>query len=288
MVDFPRFRIAALLALAVAALALTGCQQFRMGMMDKRAANREDRERRFSSPIAPVQQRNMGLPQILDTLQKRHANVRSVNARLDLVAGAGSGRKAFDANLAVRPGSLLRVRGTQNQISVFDILVRDQQVRFVSFPDRVFFDGSLADLRANPDLLAGLYPEQLIENFTVEQSLVRRLRGGAQPLLYSDRDHYIVRFDAGGVSERYHLRRADLLVDRYETVAGNRTLASVRYWAYEMVDGRHLLPTQFVVESSDARFSATVREMRINDAVNPALSQLDVPPGFRRVGARGN
>ena len=104
MADFPRFRLAAVLALSVVALALTGCQQFRMGMMDKRAASREDRERRFSSPIAPMQQRNMGLPQIVDTLQKRHANVRGVNARLDLVAGAGTGRKAFEANLAVQIG----------------------------------------------------------------------------------------------------------------------------------------------------------------------------------------
>ena len=287
---FCRFEFLKMVLIALAMVMVTGCSQLRMGPMGQRAAAREDAQRRFSSPIAPVEQRNMGLPDILATLNKRQSNVRSLRANLDLTAGAGSSRQVFQGNLVVKPTGFLRVRGTRDQISVFDILVRDDQVRFVSFPYRIYFDGSLAELRANPELMAGLYPEQLVENFTVEQSLIAKLKRHPQPMLYSDRDHYIIRLDAAdGTSERWHLRQSDLLVDRYESMIGNRTNAVVRYWAYQVIDHKYLLPTQLVVESPEARtrFSVEVKEMSVNEPVNPVLNQLDVPPGFKAVGKRG-
>ena len=287
---FHRFGMLKLVLLALTLVSVVGCNQLRMGPMGRRAAAREDAQRSFSSPIAPVEQRNMSLQDIVATLNKRQSTVRSLRANLDLTAGAGSTRQVFQGNLVVQPTGFLRVRGTRDQISVFDILVRDDKVRFVSFPDRVFFDGTLAELRANPEVMAGLYPEQLVENFTVEQSLIRKLKQHPQPMLYSDRDHYIIRLDAAdGSSERWHLRQSDLLVDRYETMIGNRTIAVVRYWAYQVVDQKYLLPTQLVVESPEARtrFSVEVKEMSVNEPVNPVLNQLDVPPGFKPVGKRG-
>ena len=277
------------LAVGAAALAFAACNQMRPAFFSRGAANREDRNRQFYSPIQPIGERNLGLPQIREKLQSRTASVKSLRANLDLVAGAGRFRQQFAANLFVQPSGFLRVRGSQNQGTVFDILVRDEAVQFVIFPDRSFYQGSLNELRAQPEILAGIYPEQLIENFTVEQTLLRRMKQYPDAMLYSDRDHYIIRFEMGsGVSERYHLRHADLLVDLYERYDYEQRSSFMRFWAYQIFDGKYLLPSQFVVEvpRTGGRFSATVTEMRVNEAMPSALSQLEIPAGFTRMNPR--
>jgi hypothetical protein len=286
---FDRRLAARALAVALAALAFAACNQMRPAFFSRGAASREDRNRQFLSPIQPIGERNLGLPQIREKLQSRTANVKSLRANLDLVAGAGRLRQQFAANLFVQPSGFLRVRGSQNQGTVFDILVRDEAVQFVIFPDRSFYQGTLGELRANPQILAGIYPEQLIENFTVEQTLLRRMKQFPEAMLYQDRQHYIIRFELGnGVSERYHLREADLLVDLYERYDSDQRTSSMRFWAYQIFDGKYLLPSQFVVESarSGGRFSATVTEMRVNEAMPSALAQLDIPPNFTRMNPR--
>jgi hypothetical protein len=280
---------ARLAALAAAALALAACNQMRPAFFMRGAASREDRNRQFVSPIEPIAERNLGLPQIREKLQARTANVKSLRANLDLVAGAGKFRQQFAANLFVQPSGFLRVRGSQNQGTVFDILVRNEAVQFVIFSDRTFYQGSLDELRANPEILAGIYPEQLIQNFAVEQTLLRRLKQYPDAMLYRDRGHYIIRFDyAGGVSERYHLRETDLLADLYERYDGEQRSSFMRFWAYQIYDGKYLLPSQFVVESprTGGRFSATVTEMRVNESLAPALAQLEIPQNFTRMNPR--
>jgi hypothetical protein len=276
-------------ALLLAALSLAACNQFRSSLFN-RGSSREDRNRQFVSPVEPITERNLGLPQIRAKLAERQGSVKTLIAGLELVAGGGVGKQQFQANLAVQPPGFLRVRGSQNQVTVFDILVKGEQVKFVTFPDRRYFDGTLAQLRANPEMLAGFYPEQLVENFTVEQTLLRRLNSNReQPLLYRTRGHYIVRFDnaTGSASESYHLREADLLVDYYENQEGGKKTGGIRFWAYELASGKYLLPTQFVVElPGGGRFSANVRDMRVNEAVSPTLQQLEVPAGFRPVAPR--
>jgi hypothetical protein len=243
----------------------------------------------FQSPLPPVGETNLGLPQIRSKLSERSGNVRTIRANLDIVVGAGgrrNPRQQFQALLFAQPPDFLRVRGNQGGMQAFDILLEKNDVQVVIAPERAYYRGTLTELRANPEILAGVYPGELIDNFVVEQTLLKRLEAYPQALLYSTRDHYEIRFSySDGSAERYQMRKRDLLVDRYQRFFGNRAVSEIRFWGYDIYDGRFLLPSQFAVDlGGGGAFLIRVTEMRVNEPSTPQIGQMLVPQGFEQRG----
>lgn len=244
-----------------------------------------DRGRKFKSPLTPIGETAMSFADVNRKLIERQQQVKTLRANLDVTANAGlRGRQQFQTQLFVKLPDFMRVRGSQNAGTVFDILVNRQEVQVIVYPERRYYRGTLAQLQANPSVLGGLYPGELIDKFAVEQTLLQRIAKQPQPQFYPSADHVIVRFDLGnGVAERYHLRRSDLLTDLYERYYGQQLLSSIKYWGYDFYQGGFLLPSQFTAQSAGGgQFNAKVTDMRLNEPVPPQLAALAVPEGFTR------
>src|SRR5262249_7834698 len=118
-----------------------------------------------------------------------------------------------------------------------------------------------------------------------EQTLMQKMKSNPQAMLYNTKDRYVIRLDTpGGWSERYGLRKQDLLVDAYERYYNEQLNSTIKFHGYDLVDGRYLLPTYFTVTvQTGGTFSAKVTEMYVNEKGSQQMFQMAVPDGFERM-----
>lgn len=281
-------RLRLLTILFLCAIMLSGCDIFRRARRVQATPPPP-----FQSPIAEVYGRpGMTLPEIAEVLRERQADTRSILGVLSIIVGEARSRTRlqFDANMYFAPPEFLRVRGAADHGTLFDFLMQGDQVQVMLVPEKKIHTGTLAGLRANTSLMAGIQPDDLMFSFLVEQNLYRHLTSYSGATLQETADHYIVTIMyATGTSENYHLRMTDLLVDQVERYMGRQLTGSVRYdgYAYFQKDGskvRHLLPTRFEAQLPNGGI-ATVEAVSLepNAPRNKELSVIDVPPDFQRL-----
>jgi hypothetical protein len=156
-------------------------------------------------------------------------------------------------------------------------------------PERKFYRGTQAQLQAHPEVLMGVNPQEILDLFLTERSVLRnQMRSDftQAPAFQVTPERYILTYSfPNGTSERFSLRKSDLLVDTYERLYGQQVLSTMRFWAYELVDGRYLLPTDFTGElaQGSTTFSARVSEIRVNEPMPELMGTLTVPDGFERL-----
>lgn len=247
-----------------------------------------DRGRNFSSPLqAFAAASELDVNSIRQVLSDRVAPVKTARVSFDLTAGGGlRGKQIFSVGMLVESPNFLRLRGSQNEGTMFDVLVNRQNVKILIFPERRYYSGTLKDLQANPGLLAGLNPEDLMDNYTVEQTLLARLSQNPMPEFQTTRDHYILGFAfSNGMSERYYLRKQDLLTDVYERSYNGQYFSRIRYWGYQAYAGNQLLPSQFTIElpGKGGQLAARVTQAEINAIAPPQVKTMEVPDGFERM-----
>lgn len=275
-------RLWALVAVAMACLALSGC------IFDFRKGRQNNSNRQFESPLPALAQKNMGLPDIREQIAGRQTKMRSMRSNLMLTVGSGRMQQKIQTTMFVQFPNIMRVRGSLSAAgTVFDVLLNRNDVQVAIFPEKKYYRGTPEALAANPDILGGVYPNELITNFAVEQTLLARLSGDAQPMLYSDREHYIIRFDyQNGSSERYYLRKRDLLTDQYERYAGQQVASRIMYYGYKFwgEGDTYLLPSAFSVEApaSGGMFTADVTGVEPNVAAPEQVFTFTVPQGFHK------
>lgn len=250
--------------------------------------SRQERKE-FRSPIAPVAQGEMSQPEVMAKLGERNSRIESIRASLDLTVGSGRGSQQFQTSLFIKNPDFLRVRGSQNAGTVFDVLISRGEAQVLVHPERKFYRGTVDQLRAHPEILMGINPQDLVNCFQPEQTLVRnqvRSDFAQAPVFQSTPQNYQMLFVyPSGMTERFTLRKSDLLVASCEKLYGQQAQSTVRFWAYDLVDGRYLLPTDFSgeVANGNAAFSARVSELRVNEPMSPQLAQITVPDGFERM-----
>jgi len=278
-----RLRVIGILLLA--ALLLSGCDIFRRARRVQATPPPP-----FQSPITEVIGRpGMTLPEITAALADRQSDTRAILAMLSIIVGESRSRTRlqFDANMYFAPPDFLRVRGAADQGTLFDFLMQGENVQVMLVPEKKIHEGTPLGLRNNPNLMAGIQPDDLMYSFLVEQNLYRNL-GNAT--LQENNDHFIVTVTyATGVTENFHLRMNDLLVDKIERYTGRRLMGSVRfdgYAYYPSPNGKtqHLLPNRFEAQlPSGAVATVEGRDLQPNAPRDPELTTLDVPPDFQRL-----
>lgn len=251
-----------------------------------------NKNKKFRSPLANAAVAKAGsADEIRQLLQQRTGRIDTVRANFELIAGGGiRGRQMINAMMFVQIPGFLRVRGSQNEGTLFDVLINRNAVQILSFPDKKFYRGTLDQLQQNPDLLAGIQPQDLMEYFAIEQTLINRLSTLQFPMDHAD-DHYVIRAQRpNGMIEVYYLRDRDLLVDQLERFYGEKMVSRIRYWAYDIYSNGYLLPTEFVIELPDDKgeFAVKVSSANVNEANSAELQRLQVPEGFDRMALGGN
>jgi hypothetical protein len=265
-----------LFVIAGALSTITGCGQVRLRPLRQPVPE-------FTSPIAPVGRYNLQAAEVVAVLQQRQRKLRTIRANLNLVLGGReAARQRFDVSMFVQQPNRLRLRGTQEQGTVFDVLINRNDVQAVVYPERRYYRGTLDQLRRNPQVTAGIDPELFFDVLSMEQLLLSRHAAYRQLPMRRDFRHYEVRFDySNGTSEVFRLRQQDLLIDRYERFAGRNLTAGVTFTGYQLADG-HLVPTGFIVDvpAAGGQFGASVLEVRPNAPAPETVFDLRVPEGF--------
>jgi hypothetical protein len=274
--------------LLLCALMLSGCDIFRRARRVQATPPPP-----FQSPITEVIGRpGMTLPDIANTLKERQADTRSILGVLSIIVGEARSRMRlqFDANMYFAPPEFLRVRGAADQGTLFDFMMQGDQVQVMLVPEKKIHTGTLAGLRGNTSLMAGIQPDDLMYSFLVEQNLYRHLSSYSGATLQQTQDHYIVTVAyATGITENFHLRMNDLLVDRVERYSGRQLVGSVRYDGYGFYQKEgsrvsHLLPTRFEAQMpSGGVATVEARSLEPNAPRNQELTILEVPPDFQRL-----
>jgi hypothetical protein len=242
----------------------------------------------FQSPLAqPVGGPGMTADQLRVALGDRRTDTRAIRATMSISIGdaRSSSRQQFDANVYSALPNFLRVRGSADAGTLFDFLLDKGRVEVMIVPDKKIYIGTLAQLRTNTTLMAGLQPDDLMNSFFVEQNLYRALRENPQVPLQETPDHYIATVGyAGGTIENYHLRKTDLLVDQVDRTQGAQSLGVVRYYGYQFYGGNYLLPSRFDASlPNGGQASVTVTELHPNEARTPEIAKLKIPDGFERL-----
>ncbi|MBX7247056.1 MAG: hypothetical protein K1X53_16275 [Candidatus Sumerlaeaceae bacterium] len=258
---------------------LSGCNR-RLGKL-------KEPPRQFVSPLPPTNEAGLDSAAIKDRLKQRQTRIKTIRANLDVILGGINGaRQRLDVSMFSQFPGNLRVRGSQEAGTIFDVLVQGQNAQLVIFPERKYYRGSVAEMRANPDLLAGVDANKLQDLFVVERTLLDRLTRYPAAAPAETEDHYILRYGySDGTGEQFSLRKADLLVDRYEQLQGGQVASAINYWAYTIFSGGSVLPSNFVVELTrgGGQFGATVRDIDVNINPTPQTFQISVPEGFERM-----
>lgn len=279
------------LTLAAAALALllplAGCRNF------GRPVKKEAPPVEFVSPLAPTGRPGMILPEIREALQERRGRIRSARTALTLTIGSARarGRQQFDASVYCRPATgedseVLRIRGSADAGPVFDFLLHRNEVQAVIYPERKFYRGTLAELRLNPQILAGVQPDELSESFLVERTLYQRLRENPGAPLQETADHYILSFqNRSGLTEHFHLRKTDLLVELVQRSYGSQPVSSVRYYGYRFDETGGLVPTRYdmLMTATGVELSVRVGETVFNGQAPANVTRMNVPDGYERL-----
>jgi hypothetical protein len=247
-----------------------------------------DKNKKFKSPLSPVGDipAESATAFIFQRLQERAGGIQTIRADFDLLAGGGiRGKQMIRANMAIQVPGFLRVRGVQNEGTLFDILINRDTVQLLIPPQQQYFRGTIAQLQQNQEILAGINPEDLMDHFSVEQTLLSRLAAVQFPP-ETDKTHYLYRFQLpNGTTEVYHLRKQDLLCDLFEKFYGQQLISMIRYWSYQYYGGYYLLPNEFTIALPDKKgeFAANVTSVKVNEPVPDDLQQMRVPDGFERM-----
>lgn len=287
MTDYRR-PLRVMVILTMAALMLTGCDIFRR-------ARRVPAEPPppFQSPVVELVGRpGMTLQDIIGVYRDRATDTRALLGTLSLNVGEARSRTRYqvDANMYFAPPDFLRIRGSSNIGTLFDFLLKDGQAT-VSLPqDKVAHSGSLAQLRSNSTVLAGVQPDDLMSTFLVERNLYHYLTTYSNVTLQENPTHYVASITyPTGVTENYQIRQSDLLVDRVERFSGRRLLGTVRIDGYgyfqneNAPETRHLLPTRFEAQLPSGATATVISQTLTPNAPRPeALNTLEVPADFQR------
>lgn len=248
----------------------------------------------FQSPITEViGGPGMTVQDIAAALQSRQADTRAILGGLSVIVGQARSRTRmqFDANMYFAPPDFLRVRGSADQGTLFDFLMRDGQAQVMLVPEKKIHQGSVAALRNNPTLMAGIQPDDLMQSFLVEQNLYRHLNSPySGATLQATADHYNVTVSfATGIVETYSLRMTDLLVDRMERRTGRQVTGSVRFDGYAFYPDangktRHLLPSRFEAQLPSGAVATVIAEdLQPNARREEALTTMDIPAEFQQL-----
>ncbi len=242
----------------------------------------------FSSPFAqPVAGPGMRLDQIRQMLGERRSDTRSLRANLTITVGEARSntRQQFDANVYSMPPGFLRVRGSADAGALFDFLMDKGRVQVMIVPEKKIYIGTLAQLRANSNLMAGIQPDDLMNSFLVEQNLYRMIRENPATPMEETQDHYILSVVyPGGLGETFHLRKADLLVDKVTRNQAGQPLGEVNFYGYQFYKDNHLLPSRFdATLPNGGQATVEVSDMRPNEPKNPELNTLTIPDGYERM-----
>lgn len=283
-----RRRLLVLIFLGLAVVMLSGCDVFRR-------ARRVQAEPPppFQSPITQVIGRpGMTAADIAAAIQSRQSDTRSILGQLSIIVGEARSqtRLQFDANMYFAPPDFLRVRGAADAGTLFDFMMQGDQVQVMLVPEKKIHVGTVAALRANPKLMAGLQPDDLMYSFLVDQNLYRHLTTNPGTTVQQTADHYVITVNyATGTTEIYYLRMNDLLVDKIERNTGRRQMGSVRFDGYAFYpnpNGKstHLLPTRFEAQlPTGAVATVEARDIQPNAPREQALTIMDVPPDFQQL-----
>lgn len=241
----------------------------------------------FNSPIAqPVGGPGMTTDQIRQVLGERRSDIRSLRANLTITVGEARSntRQQFDASVYSSPPGFLRVRGSADAGALFDFLMDRGRVQVMVVPEKKVYIGSLAQLRTNTSLMAGIQPDDLMNSFLVEQNLYRNLRENPATPMQETQDHYEFQVVyPGGLTEVFQVRKTDLLVDKVTRTQMGQTLGLVNFYGYQFY-GNHLLPSRFDASlANGGQATVEVVEMRPNEAKNAELNRLTIPDGYERL-----
>lgn len=305
-------------ALAVAAsAALSGCR----GLRGKPVADAPP-PKEFVSPLPRRDQGAAFTAELLWTeLRARNRGAGNLTAQLVLVAGlpAMRGRQQFDANLIYTDQGVesLRLRGSGLAGPAFDVLVAGNAVTAAVFPEKKVYRGTRADLAANPNLLGGVAPDDLLRAMRPADNLVSRYAAPTTGLADEGPDHWTIdTADAGSVI-RWRVRKADLLIDRLETAppgqpfpaAGGRgsgagragggglfggagragrAVLAVDYSGYQLARGSGaLVPTRFDMNlPNGAQLTVTVANPESGRGLPKDAFKLEPPAGFQTLPIR--
>ena len=284
-------RLRLLGVLLLAALMLCGCDIFRRA---RRVPTEPPPP--FQSPITEVVGRpGMTLPEVVKVLEDRRADTRSILGSMSLVVGEARSRTRLqvDADMYFAPPDFLRVRGGADSGTLFDFLLKDGQVTTLLVPEKKAHVGTVANLRNNRTLLAGVQPDDLMYSFMAEQNLYRTITAGMQPPQFAEvqGNYEITVVYPTGVSEKYRLRGTDLLIDRIERYQGRRLIGSVRfdgYAFYTATSGKsttqHLLPTRFEAQMPNGGVATVIaKTLEPNAPRDEALTILEIPADYQQL-----
>lgn len=226
---------------------------------------------------------NVSSPEaVLSSLAAQIPSEATLQALADIQITTRGGRYPLKLALLLKKPAWLRVEaipffGPPN----FFLSVRDQTLKVFLAETRVFYISPATmdnvarylPLKMSPEemiaILMGTYPAPSGQ----DRFLQGRLEG----------DHY--RIDMGGPLKRQCLwvRMTDGFLERFEAYQDQRRLYQVRFEEPLRVDGA-MIPQgiTIVFESEDrASFSIRYAEIRILKTSDPAMFDLDVPPGIK-------
>jgi len=276
--------VACMLLLSTAGALLTGCNVFRRARKVQATPPPP-----FNSPIAqPVGGPGMSVDQIRAVLGERRSDVRSLRGNLTITVGEtrSTTRQQFDAQVHSAPSTnFLRVRGSADAGTLFDFLMDRDRVQVMVVPEKKIYVGNMAQLRANQTLMSGIQPDDLMNQFLVEQNLYRVLRQNPDTPMVEGADHYEFTVGyPGGMTEVYSMRKPDLLVDKITRSHGGRQMGQVLFYGYQFYEGRHLLPSRFdATLPNGGQATVEVVDLKPNEAKNEQLGRLNIPDGYERL-----
>ena len=250
----------------------------------------------FSSPVSPAyQNKQLTADQFTKELQSRQkTSVRTVKGKFKLYAGTrtGMGTQSFDVLYGIdRPKQNLRLRAGNTYGTLFDILVQGNRFVAVNYPDKTRLSGTVQKLREKPALTAGLEPTMLFDAADIQDTLLTRLTNkAAEVKIRTNAEGY--RFDVKipgtADTERFEVRRADLLVSSYTRYRDkkffpDKKLFSVDYLTYKGgTAGIPLHPTAFTVSGKTGQIGIIVNEAEVNGQLPPAIFVMQPgPSGFK-------
>lgn len=273
----------------VAVMALGGCNIFQRARRVK-----AEPPPPFQSPITEViGHPGMMASEIAAALRARQSDTRSILGSLSVIVGEARSRTRmqFDANMYYAPPNFLRVRGAADAGTLFDFLMKDGYAQVMLVPEKKVHEGTVAALRANPTLMGGVQPDDLVQSFMVDQTITKILSDPASGAQVTEQgDHFVISVAyITGVTETYRMRMQDLLVDHVERRVNRRVIGTVRFDGYAIYDqenskAKHLLPSRFEAQLPTGAVATVVGvDIQPNAKRPETLNALNIPPDFQRL-----
>lgn len=231
--------------------------------------------------------KNLPHNEVVRVLSDRAVSVDSlwVSARVH-ISGSFSPRKtAFTATIIYKNPDMLRIRGYRAVAStLFDCLIKRDDVYFLSLKERVLYTGSVNDLANDSALPLKIDPRSFIECILVNNLIADAIAG--------DDFTPVKRFLPIGASRKYKTSHGEMsrvfyigkkdLLPRKVVFRNNNTWGKVTYNHYELFEGV-LFPSDITVKFSHSgyRVQLKISEIKLNP---PKLSEkafkMTVPEGF--------